>query len=102
MLHNQHHFQPSNFIQFLDGVSSSILQGVGEGVSLRCIGIRWLSLLKHQAKILNTALIECPSLGRGGPGVPPLGARGGQCGRLGEPDPKTLPEALTATSLNPP
>lgn len=71
-------------------------------MSLRCIGIRWLSLLKRQAKILNTALIECPSLGRGGPGVPPLGARGGQCGRLGEPDPKTLPEALTATSLNPP
>lgn len=53
------------------------LEGTGEeGVSLRCIGIRWLCLLKHQAKIFNTALIECPSPGQGGPGVPPLGARG--------------------------
>lgn len=58
-------------------VSISCTAGTrGGGVSLRHIGIRWLSLLKHQAKILNTALIECPSLGRGGPGVPPLGARG--------------------------
>lgn len=76
---------------------------MGWGVSLRCIGIRWLCLLKHQAKILNTALIECPSPGWGGPGVPPLGARGGGGVAVwGEPDPKTLPEALTATSLNPP
>lgn len=50
--------------------------GGGGGGSLRCIGIRWPSLLKHQAKILYAALIECPSLGQRGPGVPPLGARG--------------------------
>lgn len=59
-------------------ISSRCIQqgGGGGGGSLRCIGIRWPSLLKHQAKILNAALIECPSLGRRGPGVPPLGARG--------------------------
>lgn len=60
-------------------ISSWCIQwgGGGGGGCLRCIGIRWPSLLKHQAKILNTALIECPSLGQRGPGVPPLGAQGG-------------------------
>lgn len=52
-----------------------MLRGADKGGCLRCIGIRW-SLLKHQAKILNTALIEFPSLGWRGLGVPPLGARG--------------------------
>lgn len=50
----------------------------GEGLrALRCIGIRWPSLLTRQPqKNLNTALIKCPSLGQRRPGVPPLGARG--------------------------
>ncbi|CAB1418284.1 unnamed protein product [Pleuronectes platessa] len=40
------------------------------GSSRACVHI------ESQAQIFNTALIECPSLGWRGPGVPPLGARG--------------------------